>query len=88
MVRCLINHPMETGTRKDAKTGELIPAHFIKRVAAMVGGKTVLKAQWGPGISRNPYLAFKVKGAQRGDKVVISWEDNKGAKETAEACIR
>ena len=46
----------------------------------------MLDAQWGGGISRNPYLAFKVKGAKKGDKVV-SWEDNQGAKETAEATI-
>lgn len=86
-VKCLMNHPMETGLRKDAKTGELIPAHFIKSVVATVGGKMVLDAQWGGGISRNPYLAFKVKGAKKGDKVVVSWEDNQGAKESAEAAI-
>jgi len=86
-VKCLMNHPMETGLRKDAKTGQLVPAHFIKNVVATVGGKTVLDAQWAGGISRNPYLAFKVKGAKKGDKVVVSWEDNQGAKETAEASI-
>jgi len=86
-VKCLMNHPMETGLRKDAKTGQLVPAHFIKSVVATVDGKTVLDAQWGGGISRNPYLAFKVKGAKKGDKVVVSWEDNQGAKETAEATI-
>jgi sulfur-oxidizing protein SoxZ len=78
---------METGLRKDAKTGQLVPAHFIKTVVATVDGKQVLNAQWGGGISRNPYLAFRVKGAKKGDKVVVSWEDNQGAKETAEATI-
>jgi len=82
-----MNHPMETGLRKDSKTGQLVPAHFIRSVVATVGGKTVLDAQWGGGVSKNPYLAFKVKGAKAGDKVVISWEDNKGEKETGEATI-
>jgi len=86
-VKCLINHPMETGLRKDAETGQLVPAHFIKHVVATVNGKTVLKAQWSGGISRTPYLAFRVKGAKKGDKVVVSWEDNQGAKDTAEATI-
>ncbi len=86
-VRCLMNHPMETGLRKDAKTGQLVPAHFIKTVVATVGGKTVLGAQWGGGISRNPYLAFRVKGAKKGDKVTVSWEDNKGEKASGEATI-
>jgi sulfur-oxidizing protein SoxZ len=86
-IKCLMNHAMETGQRKDAKTGQLIPAHFINRVTATVGGKTVLEAQWSVAIAKNPFLGFKVKGAKAGDKVVISWEDNKGDKNTAEAAI-
>lgn len=86
-VKCLMNHPMETGLRKDAKTGQLVPAHFIKTVVATVAGNKVLDAQWGGGISRNPYLAFRVKGAKKGDKVVVSWEDNQGAKKSGEATI-
>ncbi|MCS6787330.1 MAG: thiosulfate oxidation carrier complex protein SoxZ, partial [Thiobacillaceae bacterium] len=86
-VKCLMNHPMETGTRKDAKTGQIVPAHFIRTVVATVGEKKVLDAQWGGGVSRNPYLAFRVKGAKKGDKVVVSWEDNQGAKESAEATV-
>jgi sulfur-oxidizing protein SoxZ len=86
-VKCLMNHVMETGLRKDAKTGEVVPAHHIQNVLATLNGKTVLDAQWGGGISKNPYLAFKVKGAKKGDKLVISWEDNKGEKESAEASV-
>lgn len=86
-VKCLMNHEMETGLRKDAKTGNLVPAHFITNVTAEVGGKQVMDAQWGGGISKNPYLAFRVKGAKKGDKVVINWVDNKGDKSTGEATI-
>jgi sulfur-oxidizing protein SoxZ len=73
--------------RKDAKTGQLIPAHFINQVTATLNGKTVLEAQWGAAISKNPFLGFKVKGAKVGDKVVINWVDNKGDKRTDEATI-
>ena len=31
-VKALIKHPMETGARKNKKTGELIPPHFIQEV--------------------------------------------------------
>jgi sulfur-oxidizing protein SoxZ len=86
-VKCLMNHPMETGLRKDAKTGETVPAHHITNVTATVGGKVVLDAQWGGGVSKNPYLAFKVKGAKSGDKVVVSTVDNKGEKDSGEASI-
>ncbi len=86
-VKCLMNHPMETGLRKDAKTGAVVPALHITNVTATVNGATVLDAQWGGGISKNPYLAFKVKGAKKGDKVVVNWVDNTGDKNTAEAAI-
>jgi sulfur-oxidizing protein SoxZ len=84
-VKCLMNHPMETGLRKDAKTGALVPAHHITNVTATLNGTQVLNAQWGGGISKNPYLAFKVKGAKKGDKVVVNWVDNTGDKNSAEA---
>jgi len=86
-IKCLMNHVMETGQRKDAKTGQLIPAHFIQHVTATVAGKTVLEAQWGVAIAKNPFLGFRVKGAKAGDKVEIKWEDNKGDKNSAEAVI-
>ena len=86
-VKVLMNHPMETGTRKDAKTGQLVPAHFISEVNATVNGAKVLTAELGPAVSRNPYLGFKVKGPKAGDKVVVSWVDNKGDKNSAEATI-
>ncbi|MDD3529393.1 MAG: thiosulfate oxidation carrier complex protein SoxZ [Gallionellaceae bacterium] len=86
-VKALMNHVMETGLRKDAKTGEVVPAHHITNVTATLNGKVVLDAQWGGGISKNPYLAFKVKGAKAGDKVKIETLDNKGEKDSAEATI-
>lgn len=87
VIKCLMQHPMETGLRKDAKTGQLIPAHFINHVMASVGGKTVLDAQWGGAISANPFLEFRVKGGKPGEKVSLSWEDNTGAKDSAEATV-
>jgi sulfur-oxidizing protein SoxZ len=86
-VKVLISHIMETGQRKDPKTGQLIPAHFIQEVTATVNGKVVLDSQWSQAISKNPFLGFKVKGAKAGDKVVVNWVDNKGDKNTAEAAI-
>jgi sulfur-oxidizing protein SoxZ len=86
-VKALMNHIMETGLRKDAKTGQLIPAHFINQVTATLNGKTVLDAQWGAAISKNPFLGFKVKGAKAGDKVVINAVDNQGQKISGEATV-
>ncbi len=86
-VKVLMNHPMETGLRKDAKTGQLVPAHFIQEVTATVNGTNVLTASIGSGVSKNPYLGFKVKGPKKGDKVVVNWSDNKGDRNSAEATI-
>lgn len=86
-VKVLMNHPMETGQRKDAKTGKLVPAHFIQEVVATLNGKPVLTANMGGAVSKNPYLGFKVKGAKAGDKINVSWTDNTGDKNSADAVI-
>lgn len=86
-VKVLITHIMETGQRKDAKTGNLIPAHFINEVVATLNGKTVMEAQWGVGISKNPFIGFKIKGAKAGDKVAVNAVDNLGNKFADEATI-
>ena len=88
MVKTLISHPMESGQRKDSKTGEKIPAHHVTEVMAEHNGKQVMSANWGGGISKNPYLSFKFKGAAAGDTVKISWVDNKGKGDSAEAQIK
>ena len=85
-VRVLMAHEMETGQRKDSK-GATIPAWFIQNVTATWNGKTVLSAEWGPAVAKNPYLNFKFAGGKPGDKVQVTWTDSKGDKRTDEATI-
>ena len=85
-VKVLMSHEMETGQRKDAQ-GKTVPAWFIQTVTATWNGKTVLSAEWGPAVAKNPFLAFKFKGGAKGDKVQIAWVDNRGEKRTDEAVI-
>ena len=85
-VKVLMSHEMETGQRKD-NTGNIVPAHFIQNVSATYNGKTVLSAQWGPAVAKNPFLEFNFKGGQKGDKIQVTWTDNKGDKRTDEAAI-
>lgn len=77
-VKVLMSHPMETGRRKN-DLDEVIPAHFVQLVSATLNGTPVLEAQWGTGISKNPYLTFHLKGAKLGDIVAVTWHDNQGA---------
>ncbi len=85
-VRVLMSHPMETGMRKDSD-GKTIPAHYIQTITVALNGKTVISGQTGGSVSRNPVFGFKVKGAKAGDKVAVTWIDNKGEKRTDEAAV-
>ena len=85
-VRVLMSHEMETGQRKDA-AGKPIPAWYIQEVNATLNGKAVLQADWGPSVSKNPFLQFSVKGAKAGDRVVVTWKDNRGETRTDEATV-
>ena len=85
-VRVLMSHEMETGQRKDS-AGKVIPAWFIQEVTAAHNGKQVLSAEWGPSVAKNPFLQFNVKGAKAGDKISVSWTDNKGDKRSDEATV-
>jgi len=86
-VKVLIFHPMETGLRKDPLSGELIPLHFIRRLDVKHNSKVVIDAQWSRAISKNPFLNFRIRGAQPGDTVSISWEDNKGETASMETTL-
>nr|WP_306476238.1 thiosulfate oxidation carrier complex protein SoxZ [Methyloversatilis sp.] len=85
-VKILMSHDMETGQRKDA-SGALVPAHHITELTATHNGRIVLAAQFGPAVSKNPYLQFKFAGGAKGDKVNVSWVDNKGDKRTDEVVV-
>lgn len=86
VVRVLMSHEMETGQRKDS-AGKPIPAWHISNVTATHNGKQVLNAEWGPAVAKNPFLQFTVKGAKAGDKIAVTWKDNKGATRTDEVTV-
>ena len=86
VVRVLMNHEMETGQRKDS-AGKTIPAWHITDVTATLNGKPVFAAEWGPAVSKNPFLQFTIKGAKAGDKVAVTWKDNRGESRTDEASV-
>jgi sulfur-oxidizing protein SoxZ len=85
-VRVLMAHEMESGQRKDA-AGKTVPAWHIQEVTALHNGKEVMTAEWGGGVSKNPFLQFVVKGAKAGDKITVTWKDNKGDTRTDEAAV-
>ena len=86
IVRVLMSHEMESGQRKDS-AGKVIPAWHISNVSATHNGKPVFAAEWGPAVAKNPFLQFTIKGAKAGDKVAVTWKDNRGDTRTDEATV-
>ncbi|NOY66608.1 MAG: thiosulfate oxidation carrier complex protein SoxZ [Gammaproteobacteria bacterium] len=86
-LKMLITHPMETGRRKDKKSGKVIPAHFIETLKVEHNGQVVLDALLGPAVSKNPFIQCKFKGAKSKDALKISWIDNKGETDSKDAKI-
>ena len=84
-VRVLVQHPMETGFRRDMD-GSSIPMHILNRLSCQYGGREVFSAELGSGMSANPYVAFYVKADVSGE-IVVEWSDDHGDKGRATASI-
>lgn len=85
-VRALMQHEMENGRRKD-EAGNIVAAWFIAEVRVLHAGRVVLDAQFGTSVAKNPYLVFRFRGGKAGDKLVLSWKDNRGEERTDEVEI-
>ncbi len=85
-VRVLMSHEMESGQRKDA-AGKAIPAWYIQEVLVALNDKPAFSTEWGPSVSKNPFLQFVLRGAKAGDKVTITWKDNHGETRTDQATV-
>lgn len=73
----LMPHPMETGFRHD-DSGRLVEAHYITEVRIDAGGRPVLTARMGIGVSADPILTVRFRGAVKGDRIDVTWKDNRG----------
>jgi sulfur-oxidizing protein SoxZ len=87
-VLVLAKHPMETGNRKDKKTGKIVPAHYITTMNFAVNGNNVVEASLSQGVSANPLIGTNLAGLKAGDVVSVSWVDNQDGGESAEATVK
>jgi len=87
LVRILIDHPMETGRRRDEASGALVPAHFICEVRIEHNGRLVASGEFTTAVSRDPYLSLRFRGGRPGDRIRVSWVDNLGLSGSADARI-
>lgn len=88
-IKSILQHPMENGLRpvndegdmapaRDSRTGKPIVPHYIREVSATLDGKPVFRSEWGPSIAVNPFLSFRLPGAQPGQTVQLTWKDTLG----------
>ena len=75
-IRVLISHLMESGQRRDAM-GTAIPRDIIHSFVCSYNDEEILRADFFPAISANPYLAFSTIARDSGS-IVFTWTDDRG----------
>jgi sulfur-oxidizing protein SoxZ len=84
-IRVLVQHPMETGFRRD-QNGAAVPLNIVDKLVCRIGGREVFRAELGTGIAANPYLSFYAIAEQSG-QVEVEWSDDRGARGRASALV-
>ncbi len=77
-IKTLISHKMETGQRKDKKTGKPIPRRIINKFVATFNGETVFSMDLEPAVSANPYIKFNMR-AEKSGEFEFTWVDDNGS---------
>jgi len=77
-VKCLLLHPMETGSRINPDNGNTVPAHHITQLIFTNNGKQIMVANFSTAVSKNPFFGFSFEGAKAGDTLKATWVDNLG----------
>jgi len=85
-VRLLIQHPMETGFRRDVK-GDLIEANLLESLSLDFEGQPVFTALSMNALTANPYLAFVV-AVKRSGSFNARWRDQRGNAGSISASVR
>lgn len=85
-IKTLISHPMESGVRKNEKTGKLFPRDIIQAFSASFNGEIFFSAKMHPAISADPYFAFYFKVPGSGT-FLFKWTDDSGTNWTIEKSL-
>jgi sulfur-oxidizing protein SoxZ len=75
-IRVLIQHPMETGFRRDLN-GNSIPINIVDKLVCRYAGAEVFSVEPGSGVAANPYFAFYAVAEASGE-IVVEWSDDRG----------
>lgn len=84
-VRVLVQHPMETGFRREPD-GHAVPVNIVDKLTCRYAGRDVFSAELGTGTAANPYLAFFVRAGESAE-LVVEWSDDRGEKGRVAAMV-
>jgi sulfur-oxidizing protein SoxZ len=84
-VRIVIQHPMETGFRRD-DVGRIIKRNVINIFSCRYNGAEVFRADLSSGIAANPYLQFYTVAYASGE-FEFDWMDDEGRQGTERQAI-
>lgn len=83
-VQIVIQHPMETGFRKER--GERVPRNAIHSFACRYNGVEVFRATLSTGIAANPVLRFFFR-AEKSGELAFWWLDDEEVEGAASALL-
>ena len=75
-LKALLQHPMESGYRRDSRGGA-IPRDIITKFECFYEGEKVFSAAYGPGIAANPFITFHTVATESGT-LEFRWTDQDG----------
>ena len=83
--KIMANHAMMS---YDEAKKKKVDANFITYMVAKVGGEIVYEASTSQFLSKNPFVQFKFKGANKGKELEFTWTDLKGNTRTDKKKIK
>jgi sulfur-oxidizing protein SoxZ len=75
-IRVLVQHPMETGFRRDLQ-GQSIAMNIVDKMVCRYGGREIFSAELGTGVAANPYVVFYAVANDSGT-IELEWSDDRG----------
>jgi sulfur-oxidizing protein SoxZ len=75
-VRILVQHPMETGFRRD-DTGKILPANVIETMTVTFDNEILFRGHVMNALSANPSISVLMRTAKSGS-LRANWRDQKG----------
>ena len=84
-IKTLVQHPMETGYRRD-NTGRAIPRDIIERFVCTYNGVEVFRAELFPAVAANPFIAFSTVATLSGT-IAFSWTTGAGETQTESVSV-